>query len=229
VVKCQKANETRKMGSLLTDSPFVRRTEIESPKSYKGCRPLNSMEYRKVIASFRGINRCRNRCLFAVGCKTGFRISELLSVRVGDVLESGRVRERLTVRRENMKNKRAARGVVIRPELRPMIRARIAELRDEGFRSSDTFLFKAAGAANRPISRVEAWMLLKKAYARAGLTGPGLATHTMRKSFALRIHRRSHGDIRKVQRALGHEKLDSTAAYMRSITQGEIDRLILSM
>ena len=52
----------------------------------KGTRPLDNDEIRRVSACFTGTFAVRNRALFMVGVSSGGRISELLSLRIGDVL-----------------------------------------------------------------------------------------------------------------------------------------------
>jgi integrase len=51
----------------------------------KGCRPLSDEEVKLISQSFGGTFGKRNKALFVVGYRTGFRISELLSLRVDDV------------------------------------------------------------------------------------------------------------------------------------------------
>jgi integrase len=67
----------------------------------------------------------------------------------------------------------------------------------------------------RPISRQQAWRVLRAAYLAAGIYGPdfALGTHSMRKTYADRMY--SHyGDIFKVQKALGHASPASTVSYL---------------
>jgi integrase len=52
-----------------------------------------------------------DRCLFIAGIHTGFRISELLSLAVGDVWQHNRIPDHMTVRRRHMKKKVASRTV----------------------------------------------------------------------------------------------------------------------
>ena len=54
----------------------------------KGTRPLNNDEIRRVSGCFTGTYEVRNRSLFMLGVSTGGRISELLSLRVGDVYQN---------------------------------------------------------------------------------------------------------------------------------------------
>ena len=54
----------------------------------KGTRPLDNDEIRLVSACFSGTFEARNRGLFLLGVSTGGRISELLSLRIGDVYQN---------------------------------------------------------------------------------------------------------------------------------------------
>ena len=54
----------------------------------KGTRPLNNNEILLVSACFDGTFEIRNRGFFMLGVSTGGRISELLSLRVGDVYQN---------------------------------------------------------------------------------------------------------------------------------------------
>jgi integrase len=57
----------------------------------KGCRPLSEAEVALVSRGFSGAHAARDKALFILGVKSGFRISELLSLTVGDVWQHGRV------------------------------------------------------------------------------------------------------------------------------------------
>jgi len=50
-----------------------------------GSRPLTELEIQNILQSFTGKYSLRNRTLFLLGLNTGARISELLSLDVGDV------------------------------------------------------------------------------------------------------------------------------------------------
>ena len=54
----------------------------------KGTRPLDNDEIRRVSTCFTGTYKVRNRGLFMLGVSTGGRISELLSLTIGDVYQN---------------------------------------------------------------------------------------------------------------------------------------------
>jgi hypothetical protein len=65
--------------------------------------------------------------LFIVGHRTDFRISELLSLRVVDCMEHGKIVDHLTVQRQHMKGgkagKTSGRTVALHPEARAELSA----------------------------------------------------------------------------------------------------------
>jgi integrase len=74
----------------------------------KGSRPLSDDEVARVGKSFKGLYAKRNKALFVLGVRTGFRISELLDLRVKDTWRHERVVDHLTVHRSAMKGGKAA-------------------------------------------------------------------------------------------------------------------------
>ena len=58
-------------------------------ENMKGTRPLDNDEIRRVSTCFTGTFAVRNRSLFMLGVSTGGRISELLSLSIGDVYQNG--------------------------------------------------------------------------------------------------------------------------------------------
>jgi integrase len=81
-----------------------------------GCRPLTDTDIALVRRSFGGTYAARDRALFLLGVKTGFRIDELLSIRLGDVWQHDRLVDQLTVRRAAMKRKREGHTVPLHSE-----------------------------------------------------------------------------------------------------------------
>ena len=193
----------------------------------RGCRPLTESEVEAVLAQMDGPSSARDRALFLLGVRSGFRISEILSLRLGDVVQAGRVVERVRVQRRHMKGKREGRTVLLHPAARAALATWLEELRSDGYMTAESFVFQSRRGPNQAIGRVQAWRILKRSFEQAGLTG-NLGTHSMRKTFADRIYERLGGDLVKLQRALGHRSVVSTASYV-SFREEEIDEAILSI
>jgi len=64
-----------------------------------------------------------HKTLFLTGCYTGFRIGELLSLRVSSVWRAGQVTDFITVDAASMKGKKRARTVAVAPGLAEALRA----------------------------------------------------------------------------------------------------------
>lgn len=204
----------------------TRRGEPEV-RPLRGCRPLSEAEVSAVLEALTGPNALRDRALWILGVRSGFRISEILSLRVRDVFQSGRILERVTVPRRYMKRKAEGRTVLLHPAAREALRAWITELEARGQSGPDRVTFPSRKGTNRPIGRRQAWRILRQAFEGAELVG-NLGTHTMRKTFADRLYERLGGDLVKLQKALGHRSILSTAAYV-SFREEEIDAAILSV
>ncbi len=197
----------------------------------KGCRPLSEEEIQRALQAFEGGSMLRDRALFLLGVRSGFRISELLSLRLRDVCPRGRlgapVSERVGVARRHMKKKIEGRAVLLHPEARAALEAWIEEMARRGPLAAETFVFLSRKGQKEAVSRVQAYRILRGAFEKAGVEGP-LGTHTMRKTFANRVHERLGRDLLKTQRALGHKNINSTVSYL-SFQQDEIDEAILGM
>ena len=190
----------------------------------KGCRALTQDEVGNVAQSFSGRYATRDRALFMVGIKTGFRISELLSLRVRDVYLAGRVVDTATVRRRNMKRKTEGRTVPLHQDARQALADWLAQMEREGWLGPEEPLFrsKKRGA----ISRIHALRVLQEAFEVNELSGQ-LGTHSMRKTFAKRIYDLTEGDLIACQRALGHRNINSTVSYL-SFNQDELHDTIMN-
>jgi integrase len=192
----------------------------------KGCRPLTDEEVTLVQQSFGGVYAARDKALFLLGVKSGLRISELLSLCVGDVQQHGRLVDRVTVSRQHMKNKREGRTVLLHPEAKAALATWLLTLRQMPRCTSQTFVFRSRKGDNQPISKVQAWRILHEAVTTNELTGK-VGTHAMRKTFANRVYHQLNHDLVKTQRAMGHKNINSTVAYL-SFVEDEIDQAILA-
>ena len=145
----------------------------------------------------------RDRALLELGYATGARVSELVALRLQDLLfEDGLARlfgkgskERIVpVGRRAL----GAASLYAR-EIRPGL--------DRG-RSRGVLFVNARGG---PLSRVGAWGIIKAAARRAGLT-KRVTPHTLRHSFATHLLE-GGADLRAVQEMLGHADLATTQLY----------------
>lgn len=189
----------------------------------KGCRPLNRTERKAALAVCRDL---RESALLALGFATGYRISELLSLRVADVVDThGHPLRYVAVRAS--KTKTGEGRTVLLNSAAGDAAARLARALLATGHDRQTPLFIGRKSKTAPIGRVQAWRLLRELFERAAIAG-SVATHTLRKTFAAEMYRLLGGAIEKVRVALGHKSITSTVCYL-SFCNDEIDSALLAL
>lgn len=200
----------------------------------KGARPLTKEEIERLRPLFTGKMGARNFALFFFGANTGYRISEILSLTLGDILdEQGKIKNNVAVARRHMKGNKAGRVVLLNAGAKRALTPWLKELADRGYVHKNNYIFQSHRGTNCPISRVHAWRVLNTVYRSAGLTGT-IGTHGMRKTFANNVynhflHQAASGKpvdaFRATSKALGHADIKSTDQYLSFRTE-EVDEAI---
>ncbi len=179
---------------------------------------------RKKIAQIKhlleGAGRYRDLLLFVVGINTALRVSDLLTLRIGDMVDTqGNVRERFVIREE----KRNKRNVVT---INDSIRAALTGYLDayQGIQKEPAnYLFfsthRAATDYTRPLTRERAWQIIHEACEAVGLKG-NYGTHTLRKTWG--YHARKNGvPMELIMQKLNHTSFAMTKRYL-GITDDEL-------
>jgi integrase len=202
----------------------------------KGCRPFSDEEVKLIAKSFGGRYATRNKALFILGVRSGFRISEMLSLTVGDVFQPGKVVDHVTVARKHMKKKPEGRGVPLHPEARAAVSvwldvlARQLKLPHAKDLDPTCPVFcsrvREEDGTRRAVARETAWRILEEAVGANELTGK-IGTHSMRKTFASRMYDKLGKDLVKVQHAMGHKNINSTVPYL-SFREEDVVNAILA-
>jgi site-specific recombinase XerD len=199
-----------------------------------GMRDYTDDELELVRKSFCGRYALRDRRYFEMALQMGLRVSEMLSLTVGQVYQYGKVVEEVSIERKHMKGgkagKASGRTIPLLPETHSHILAwlvRMASmLRVKASKDLDpaTPLFlsrvRNKDGSPRAIARETAWRIIK-AIARENELSGKVGTHSTRKTLARRVYAWAN-DIRVVQRILGHRSLASTEAYLKSLTDREV-------
>ena len=194
-----------------------------------GCRALTDEEIELVLKSFDGRFAKRNKAAFVLGIKSGFRVSELLSIRVGDVTQHEKFKTHVVVEAKFMKGKRRSRSVVLHQAAKDAIAVYLAEYEETWGRvmTPEMYLFRSQQGVNRRLSRSQFAKILHDIFDSHRMTGK-LGTHVLRKIYATRIYKILGKDLVKTQRAMGHESVNSTVKYLQDFTADDIDQAILS-
>lgn len=174
-------------------------------------QPIRDPELIEVFKAKLMEKELRNWLMFCVGISTGLRISDILPLKVKDVLGP-------YVEVTEQKTKKY-RKIIINKRLRSYFNHYLEEY---DWLQPDDYLFKSQ-RGNFPISEVQAWRVLKEVANVLGLADIG--THTMRKTFGYHFYQRTH-DIATLQEILNHSTPRMTMIYI-GLVQENIDRAIL--
>lgn len=179
---------------------------IESPKKWRTLPVvLTVAEVDRLLAAPNTDEplAIRDRALLEFAYATGARVSELVALKLEDILfEDGlaRVFGKGSKQRVVPVGRRALGAVALYArEIRPTL--------DRGKGRGVLFL----NARGTPLSRVGAWGILKATARRAGLT-KRVTPHTLRHTFATHLLE-GGADLRAVQEMLGHVDLATTQLY----------------
>ena len=146
------------------------------------------------ISTLRGL---RDRAMLEVLYATGLRVSELISLRRGDVnMKMGFVR---CIGKGN-KERIVPLGSVAIGWLRQLLNAR-----------DDDIPYLFLGLKHHPITRAACWGIIKRLTKRAAIL-KDISPHTLRHSFATHLLERG-ADLRAIQEMLGHRSITTTQIY----------------
>ncbi len=192
----------------------------------KGSRPLTRIQVKEVLRVTESI---REKTLLTVGFCTGFRISELLSLKLADVSTGDAIHSHVTVKAANTKTK-TSRSVMLNSDAKKALTLLLNWLKSKGLTDKSTPLFlsrkRAVTGENKAINRQQAHEIIKALFAKIGEFG-NVSSHTLRKSFAARIYEQT-GKLELVQIALGHKSINSTISYL-AFGNDDVDNAIMGI
>ena len=151
----------------------------------------------------------RDYLLFVMGINTGLRLSDLLELKVEDV----QGKSHLIIKEEKTEKTK-----------RFLINSRLKEDLEKYIETMHPweYLFLSQKGANKPLSRVQAYRILRAAADEVGLESVG--THTLRKTFGY-FHYREYKDVALLQDLFNHSAPSVTLDYI-GINQDTMDRTI---
>ena len=167
-------------------------------------RTLDNIEkIKKVLKS----KKDRNFLLFILGINCGLRVSDLLQLKISDIKNKTHIE---LVEQKTGKMRRFP----LNPTLTKLLNDYIKN-KDE-----NQWLFKSQKGVNQPITRIQAYRIIKKACERAGLN-EHIDTHSLRKTFGYHLYKKTK-DVALLQNILNHSSPAITLRYI-GINQDIID------
>jgi len=151
----------------------------------------------------------RNYILALTGFYSGYRISDVLKLKVSDFRNKSSFyfREKKT-------------GKQTKLPINPVLKKAAAEYIESKGLKDDDYMFKSQKGYNKPIGRQRAYAILNEAAKAIGLQG-NFGCHTLRKTFGYRYYQETK-DIVTLQMIFNHSSPAVTLIYI-GITQDTIN------
>jgi integrase len=168
--------------------------------------PLRPGHVWAIRAKLQLERRTRDLALFNLAIDSKLRGCDLVMLRVGDIAPNGYAVDRATVRQRKT-------GHPVRFELTEQTRQAVGEFLQNSRRKQGQYLFPGRGGPDRHLTTRQYARLVSEWVTSIGLDPLKFATHSMRRTKATLIYRRT-GNLRAVQLLLGHTKIESTVRYL---------------
>ncbi|MDR3484344.1 MAG: tyrosine-type recombinase/integrase [Bradyrhizobium sp.] len=169
-------------------------------------RPLRPKDVWAIRIQLQIAAKRRDLALFNLAIDSKLRGCDLVKVRVADVLTGDHMRERSIVVQQKT-------GRPVQFELTEPTRTAVREWLDTRASSNLAYLFPSRVKGHQHISTRQYARLVHVWVKKAGLDPAGYGTHSMRRTKAAQIYRKT-GNLRAVQLLLGHTKIESTVRYL---------------
>jgi integrase len=183
-------------------------------------QPIKDKEKIEAIKKILRATSLRNELLFVLGINTGLRISDILDIKVADLLTKNGVVDRLELREKKTKKKRT---IALSKKTYRLIERYLEKERPAVRYEEPLFRSQKGG---RSISRQHAYDILNKAARAVGIT-ERIGTHSLRKTFGYFAYKQGI-DLAMIQKLLNHSSQTETLRYI-GITQEQMDEIVLRL
>ena len=194
-----------------------------------GSRALTTLEIDQICAAFHGPHRKMFRAIMRLGQYTGYRISEILSLKITDVYDGSNIRSSVTVKKAWMKGKRADRTMPIHTVAREALQEwiRVSGLWHPSCKNAWLFPGRNLSKAFTPRAF---FAVLHESAKTAGVHEERLGTHSLRKSFASALWDSPFvdRDLAKMAKLLGHANPANTIRYLEFL-DGSLESAVLGL
>ncbi|WP_045521943.1 tyrosine-type recombinase/integrase [Neobacillus niacini] len=170
------------------------------------------MEYVEALRDIKQINAIkkylkkhseRDYVLFVFGINTGLKISEMLDIRVGDILEKEDCVKNFYLYPHHETLKEVYLNLKVKQALLHYVESRQLTIEDFLFKSSKT---------EKPITRQQAYRIIHQAAEAIGIEGK-IGTNSMRKTFGFHAYKRGIA-ISLLQKHFNHSTPSETLKYL---------------
>jgi integrase len=182
------------------------------------CDPISEEQFEKMLRGCSGPYKLRDQCLMECLGSTGYRISEALSVTIGQVWDGTKVKDDLHISAEHMKKKTPRDRVILHPDCKQAILKWLTQLAHAFGRLDLTwklFCGRKSHGGLTAITREHAFRMIRAVATSVGIVTIRVGTHSFRKYLAIKVYLHFKKDLLLVQQVLGHVSIDSTRVYVQ--------------
>lgn len=142
-------------------------------------QPIRNIEQLKQFKNYYRYEKpnARNYMLIIIGLNSALRISDILHLTYGDIYDFYKKEWKTHIAIREQKTGKLNR-ILINKEIRSVLE----HCSDYSHHQKDNWLFESQIQSNMPLSRFQAYRLVKEAAAFAGLNS-GISCHSLRKTF----------------------------------------------
>ncbi|WP_278682761.1 site-specific integrase [Paraclostridium bifermentans] len=179
--------------------------------------PIRDSEVLSNMCLYLKQDNDRNYIMFLIGIYTGIRISDILKLRVKDVIDLSSKKDKRKVKKQIvLREQKTSKQKIIKinPILREPLEAYVQD------KELYEYLIKSRQGFNKPISRKRAYEILKELGEMFNIYN--LGCHSMRKTFGYHYYKQTK-DIALLQKIFNHSSPAITLAYI-GIDQDRMDK-----
>ncbi|HDR7634705.1 TPA: site-specific integrase [Bacillus mycoides] len=182
-------------------------------------QPIRNRKQIDAMKKILKATNLRDYCLFNVGINSGLRISDLLQLRIRDVIdEKHNIMDRISLREvKTGKTKDFPIGDTSKKAIKEYLMTRNYEENEPLFRSRK---------GKEALKRQQAYRIINEAARAIGIK-ERIGTHTLRKTFGYHAYQ-SGVDLSILQKLFNHSAPSVTLAYI-GMTQDDLDNVYLNL
>lgn len=181
-------------------------------------QPIRNLKQIDTIKKLLKQKSLRDFCLFVLGINSGLRISDLLKLKISDVIENNKLKDRIRLR-EKKTNK--FKDFPLSENAKSALKDYLKERKH----TDDEPLFKSR-KNNGFLLRQQAYRIINDVAKSIGIKEK-IGTHTLRKTFGYHAYNNGY-DVAIIQKLFNHSSTSVTLKYI-GITQDELDDVYLSL
>jgi len=189
-----------------SENTKVNRTPWNKGKLIGQKPPLKINEIWAIRIRLELTKKIRDLALFNLAIDSKLRGSDLVKLKVSDICHGSQISKRAIILQQKTKRP-------VQFEITELTRNSVSKLINKSKLLANDFLFKSRFKKSDHLSTRQYARIVEKWIGDIGLDPTKYETHSMRRTKATLIYRRTK-NLRVVQLLLGHAKLESTVRYL---------------